>query len=404
MGNILIISCVFPPEPVVSAQISKDVAAGLNSKRHKVTVLAPEPSRPAGFSFRDFEKMGSQKYFNELLNGVKVVRLSSKTYPQSNFIGRLKESYSFGKHVSVYVADHKDVIDVLYINSWPIFSQYLIAKTCMRFNIPYVIHIQDIYPESLSNKLSYGIGVIANILLMPFEKYHLRNARRIIAISENMKSHLIQSRGLDENKIAVVYNWQDEESFNRIDTHNSRKDKFTFMYLGNIGPVAGVELLIKAFHLANLPDAALVIAGSGASKNGCVELASTFLDTDISFTEVPEGAVAEVQQQADILLLPVIKGGAKSSIPSKLPAYMYSSKPIIATLDEASDTAKAIFEAGCGWVGPAEDYEWLASQMIEAYSLSGEELGKLGAAGYKYCAANFGKKVNLEKLLNQLTE
>ena len=46
--NILIISAVFPPEPVVSANLSRDLAEEL-SKNNQVTVLCPKPTRPNGF-------------------------------------------------------------------------------------------------------------------------------------------------------------------------------------------------------------------------------------------------------------------------------------------------------------------------------------------------------------------
>lgn len=45
--RILIVTAVFPPEPVVSAQISYDLATEL-SKKYNVTVLCPPPTRPNG--------------------------------------------------------------------------------------------------------------------------------------------------------------------------------------------------------------------------------------------------------------------------------------------------------------------------------------------------------------------
>ena len=50
MKKILIISCVFPPEPVVSAQLSLDIAEAL-SKNNDVTVISPRPTRPMDFKF-----------------------------------------------------------------------------------------------------------------------------------------------------------------------------------------------------------------------------------------------------------------------------------------------------------------------------------------------------------------
>ena len=49
--NILIISCVFPPEPVVSAKLSHDIAVSLSEKGDVVTVVSPKPTRPYKFKF-----------------------------------------------------------------------------------------------------------------------------------------------------------------------------------------------------------------------------------------------------------------------------------------------------------------------------------------------------------------
>ena len=60
-----------------------------------------------------------------------------------------------------------------------------------------------------------------------------------------MKKHLANSRQISLKKIKVVKNWQDEEMF--INFEKTKKSNFTelnlftFMYMGNIGPVAGVD-------------------------------------------------------------------------------------------------------------------------------------------------------------------
>lgn len=398
-NRVLLISCVFVPEPVVSAQISGDIAISLINNGADVTVLAPRPSRPQGFDFTDFYHSGAGAFYKEFMPGVEVVHVPSRISPKSSFIGRLVESYSFGKAVSEYITDHKNAFDIIYINSWPIFSQFLIAKACKKLKIPYIIHIQDIYPESLMNKLPFGFGRIAGFLLMPLEKYHLRNAKTIVVISENMRKHLLKTRALENRHLEVIYNWQDETSFIQVADHENSHHKFTFMYLGNIGPVAGIETLINAFYLANLPDCKLVIAGSGASRNSCIELVNKLGAANILFKAVPAGAVPEVQQEADVLLLPVIKGGAISSIPSKLPAYMFSAKPVLATLDEGSDTARAIKESGCGWVGPAEDVDWLKKSFVQISQMDQGRLKEKGRSGQTYALANFSKRSNLEKLI-----
>ena len=119
---------------------------------------------------------------------------------------------------------------------------------------------------------------------------------------------------------------------------------------------------------------------------------------NIKFLSVPDGKVQETQSIADVMMLPMKKGAASSSIPSKLPAYLFSKKPVIACVDENSDSALAIKESNCGWVLQPENLKQLIKCMIEVSKTSRLELQVKGSQGYKYAIQNFSKKNNLKKL------
>lgn len=392
--NLLIISCVFPPEPIVSAQLSVDIATELSIRGYTLTVLSPRPTRPLNFEF-DHEKKQSYIFKHSIID--------SYTSPKSNIIGRFRESYSFGKKCSKYISkNHKD-IDVIYQNSWPLFAQFLIVKEARRYGIPIVTHIQDIYPESITNKLPLAKGIVNNILL-PIDKYICKHSSVVLCISNNMKETIETTRNVNKKKLQIVSNWHNEDSFieyNRKHLLLPRDSApFTFMYLGNNGPVAGVDFLINAFSKAKIPNTRLIIAGSGSKTDYCKELAKTLNASNIYFESVPEGKVPEVQAKADVMLLPVKVGGAMSSIPSKLPAYMFSAKPIIGSLDLESDTARAIKDADCGILVKPENESKLIEAMNEIVNWNNDILVQKGKNGFNYAIDNFSKKINLEKVIN----
>src|SRR5690606_26559762 len=91
---------------------------------------------------------------------------------------------------------------------------------------------------------------------------------------------------------------------------------------------------------------------------------------------------------------------AYSSIPSKLPAYMFSAKPIIGSLDVDSDTALAIIESGAGVVREPENEALLVKAMREAASRPAEDIKIMGENGFNYAMKNFSKKQNLQKIIN----
>lgn len=394
MKYILILSAVYPPEPVVSARLSDDLYQGLHNKGNSVRVLHPKPTRPNGFNFGNNIEYGKDEIITD-----------SYVYPQSSFFGRIKESWSFGKACSKYIKEHHTEISCIYANAWPMFSQRAIVKAAKKYGIPCVIHVQDVYPESLTNKMPIIIGKIVHALILPMDKFILRNCTKVVAISEKMKNYLAETRGIGMNKIAVIINWQNEKEFINYQqqSHTDEAEHpFTFMYMGNIGPVAGVDLLIDAFMQAKLKNARLVIAGSGSMKETLKGRA--FSCKEIEFWDVPNGKVPEIQSMADAMMLPIKKGAASSSIPSKLPAYMFSAKPIIGCVDEDSDTSNAIKDADCGWVIEPENVNELAKTMQMIASLDRAYLKEKAENAQVYGLSHFSKKENLVKLVKVIED
>lgn len=394
MKHILIINCVFDPEPVVSAQIGKSLAESLYESGEKITVIAPYPSRPYGFEFKD--NLNISNNINTFISKdrLECFYLPSYRYAKSGTLGRLKESISFGWACYNFIIKNDVKYDSVYMNTWPVFGQLGVAIACNKMGFPYTIHIMDIYPESMSQRLTLPFRTIVNALLMPIEKYILKKAKRVIAISNKMKEYLVKTRDLNPQKISVVYNWQDESNFIDIPSI-AVNGKKVFMYLGNIGPVAGIPFLIESF--SNL-DAKLIIAGSGSHKEHCIEIANKYQHLDIEFLDVPAGKVAEVQSMADVMLLPIVNGAASTSIPSKLPAYMFSKKPVLVMAEVDSDSSLSVINAQCGWVEEYGNTNKLKKTIDSILKMEDVKLKKMGLAGFNYALENFSKSNNLNKL------
>ena len=395
--RVLIVTGVFYPEPIVSANLLTDLATEL-SKRYEVTVLRPKPTRPAGFKQISYDN--NQFPF-------KVIEINSYTCAESSFIGRFHESYSHGKVCAKYIEEHHAEINFIYNDSWHLFGLYTVSKAAVKYGIPYITPVQDIYPESLMSKLP-EVNLLRRLVMTvlgPMDRYTLRHATKVHTISNKMVEHLSATRGLPTEKFVVVRNWQDEKAF--VDYKNTanvlKEGLFTFMYLGNLGPLAGVDTLFEAFEMAGLSDAKLVIAGSGSVKEYLQKKAKEY-SCNIEFWDVPSGKVPETQGKADVMLLPVKKGFAMSSIPSKLPAYMFSAKPIIASVDLESDTAKCIVDGQAGWVVEPENVTAIAKAMVTAKNASSPSLAEMGLNGFNFAINNLSKEINLQKLVAACSE
>lgn len=384
--QILIVSGVYPPEPFVSARMSEAIAQEL-SMTDKVTVLCPPVSRPIGKVL---------KRINDPSSSFNTITLTSYTCPESKVFGRLRESYSFGKSVAKYIRANKRSIRSIYANTHPTLGQYLLLKEARRYGIPVVIHIQDIYPESLTRKLGI-IGRLVQPLLAKYDEKMMKKASGIITISSGMKQLLDKSRSFDKGFVKVVYNWQDESIF---DNNYSKEDSdtFTFMFVGSISPTASLDLVVEAFGLADLENAKLVLAGDGSDKQRCIEVASKFPKANIIFRSVSPNEVPSLQAEADVLLLPLKKGISQTALPSKLPAYMFSAKPILACVEDNSDVATILKDAGCGWITEPENLMMLSLQMQNCMTFSPEKIKQMGISARKYSLSHFTKRINLHAI------
>lgn len=387
--NVLIISAVFPPEPVTSATLNYDLAVAL-SKDYNVTVLTPKPSRPAGFEFSKIQTIEDKRF--------RHIVMESYVCSDSSFVGRMRESRSFGRITAKYIAAHHNEIDFVYNDGWQLFGLYIVAKACVKYGIPYMVPVQDIYPESLLTKLPNicGLHTLVKSVLGGMDKYYLKHAAKIRTITNSMATYLSATRGVSRDKFMVVANWQNDEEFDDYKTAFRKNGKTVFMFVGNNNKQANVDLMIRAYHAARLENAEFRIMGGGNAKADCMALARELGHEDITFDVVPKGAVATVQKEADVMVLALIGGTGTQGVPSKLTAYMFSGKPVIASMDADADAAHMIQEAKAGFVTKADDVEDFAESFRLMAEMSNHSLQDMGDNSRQFAERKLSRKANIE--------
>ncbi len=388
--NILIVTCVFPPEPLVSASLSFEIANEL-SKKNKVTVVSPIPSRPNGMKFNEIR---------DLHYPFEHKSLKSFISNKSTIFSRFKESLSFGIQTSNYINQNYKSIDLIYMNTWPLLAQLYTIKIAKKYSIPVITHIQDIYPESLTQKLPI-FGFFLNKVLLPIDKFIANHSKCLITISSGMKDILVATRKIPVEKVLVVYNWQDESKFNvNFEKTKNKKDFFTFMFVGSINILANIESIIIAFNNANLKHSELVIAGEGVEKKKLISFVENNKIRNVRFMSFDSKDVGLIQSKSDILVLSLKKGASALAFPSKIPAYMFSSRPILAFVDNQSDIAYTIQNANCGWVVQSGDIDELKKYFIETSTINKSDLKNIGQNGKRYAFQYLSRSTNLNKIVS----
>ncbi len=391
--RILIISAVFPPEQVTSALMNYDMAREL-SKKYKVTVLRPYPTRPIGMKF-DYHGMVDEPFETILIN--------SYTHPQSSLNGRFKESIDFGRKCAKYIAQHHEEIAFIYNSAWQLFGVGMVSKAAHKYHIPFMMVVQDIYPECLFTNKHYPCWVesLGMAMLRPIDKYYQSHAASIRTISDEMADYLSISRKLPRDKYLVVNNWQNDEDFEDLKPAPII-DKLRFVYTGSINLHANVDLIIKAFAKAGIPNSELVIYGGGNQKEVCVKMVEDMGLKNVRFGFVKRTEIPQVQADASALVLALPTGNGNLCLPSKMTSYMLSGKPVIASVDEVSATTRYIREGDCGLSVAPDDIDSLADGFRQFASCSSERRKCMGRNSRTFAETHLTRAINLKIVCDEI--
>ena len=406
MTEYLIVSSVFAPEPVLSARTSADLALALVNGGDKVTVVTSFPSRPGGrlypgYSLRAYSYEASPDYG-------KIIRCFTLISSKSSLISRFLENISFGL-TSAWQVFKSPRPSVIYANTWPIFSTGLLALTAKLRRIPVVFSVQDIYPGSLviQGRISNRNPVIR--VLEKAETLLARSASHVIVISEAFARIYLKKYGVEKERLSVVPNWFDSASIKLDEDTQAFRERlgvpegaFLVAYAGNIGTAAGLETVLEAMaECRDIQNLRFLIAGDGSRLDECRRLAGHGPEGRIIFySPWPAQETSVVLRSTNLLILPTKGEQSRASVPSKLIAYMFAAKPVIAQAVSDSETARVVQASNCGWVVKPGQPKLLADQLRFACREEKHELEKRGLAGREYALKHFGKDVCLPKVID----
>jgi colanic acid biosynthesis glycosyl transferase WcaI len=157
------------------------------------------------------------------------------------------------------------------------------------------------------------------------------------------------------------------------------------LFAGTIGHVSGADVILDAAdRLRALKHIRFLFVGEGPLLPQLKEsVARRGLSNVLFHGFQPRERLSEVQSTSDISLVTLKKGKGTHSVPSKVLGYMTAGRPVVASVDKDSETARQIRSAECGLVVPAEDSPAL---VYSIRSLADDEAARnrLGRNGRLY--------------------
>jgi colanic acid biosynthesis glycosyl transferase WcaI len=406
--RVVLISCVFPPEPVTSAQTSYQLAEALAAVGHDVTVVAPFPSRPSGRLYAGFSRKFCRRQRHEA--GFELIRCFSTLSRNSGIASRLLENLSFGLTAG-WMALVRPRPDVFYFNTWPVVATGLVCLAAMIRRVPFVLSVQDLYPESLVTQKRVGAEGFLFKCIRGIDARIARRSAGIVVISERFAGTYRDSRGVAPERVHIVPNWADprdvvtDEACRRFrDALGIPERAFVLAYGGNIGAAAGVETVIDATrHVSAHANVTLVVAGEGSRLEACRSAAIASGSSRIIFRAPwPAEETDVLLSMADVLVLPTSGAQSLASVPSKAIRYLLAGRPVLALALPDSDLAVLLKQSGGGWVVEPDRPDELAAKIEAVSRLSMEELNRIGQMGRGFALTNLTRDVCLPRVARVL--
>jgi len=360
----------YPPEQAPIGVMLKELAEDMVKNGHRATVVTGFPNHPSGKLFPGFKR---KPFGITWQGGVRIIRCWLWLSSSKTTFSRLLNFISFGitSFLAVLLFEKPDLIMAVS----PPLSNGIVAmmlkglKRCR-----YIFNVQDIYPDAAMN-----VGVIKHRgvigLFKKLEMAIYRKARKVTVISEGFKENLIL-KGLDPEKIDIIYNWIDSAEIvpkpkdNAFALEQGLTGKFVVLYSGTIGVISGAEIMLECAQSLNLySDILFLMVGEGVVKDRIKTAAGQKdLKNIMLLPFQPREILSEVLSSADLAVLTLQKNRGQSSVPSKLLGYLAAARPVAASLDADSDTARFINRARCGICVPAEDAAGLTAAILSLYN------------------------------------
>lgn len=268
---------------------------------------------------------------------------------------------------------------------------WLVAQ---RHRAPFVFNIQDVFPD-----VAVEVGAITNRRVIAAaswlerETYLRADAVTVLSddLAENVAAKIAGRRGArgDRQKVRVIPNFIDTDWIrpgpkeNAYRREHGLEGKTVVMYAGNVGFSQSLDLLLAAAaHLAHDPQVAFVINGGGSARP-VLERAAAGLP-NVHFVDMaPKARLPEVAAAADLHVVPLRSGLARSSVPSKLYTILAAGRPVVASVDAGTEVARTVEAAGAGLAVPPDDPEAF-TKAIERLVRAPDEAEAMGAAGRRF--------------------
>ena len=409
--NLLMYAHYYIPDTASTGQILRELAEGMLDK-FDITVICVVPSYLGTIE----DKYKTQKYYEEEINGVKVLRIRVPEFSKANKKSRVKNivSYFFGAMGATFKVGKMDY--VFSISQPPILGGLLGVWGKWVKHAKYIYNIQDFNPEQVL-AVGYTKSKFITDAMMWFDKFSCKRSDLVITVGRDLVE-TVENRfkGKKVPKTVMINNWIDENEIYPLDESNERvvafkkkyglDGKFVIMYSGNIGLYYDLENLMKVVEKIK----------PGTKTTDGREVAFAFvLDKLVLYVKehhMDNVTFIPYQDKADLIYslnagdvhwCVNAKGIKGVSCPSKYYGLAAAGKPVIGVLESGSEIRGLIEDTNGGLCCEPGEYDKVEENICWFIENAGkDELKTMGSRSRENLEKNLTRNVSVRKYAEEI--
>ncbi len=356
---------------------------------HQASILTGFPNHPTGIVPEKWRSRLRRLTYQETIGGVDVYRTWLWPLPNRKSHERMRNYASFCLSAALrgLTVPRPDVIIATSPQLLVGLSGWWLSVTR---NVPFVFEVRDLWPESLSAVGISGEDSLLHQTLSKIARFLYEHSDRIVVVTPAFKERLIADWSVPAEKIAIVENGVETESFApaadeaiaTLRKELNAEGKFIASYVGTMGNAHGLETLLEAAcQLQNQKSEVLfLLIGEGAEKERIKAQAQARNLSNVRFLDQqPRERIPLFISASDACLVLLKKADVfKTVIPTKMLEFMSCARPVILGVD--GQAREILEDAQAGIVIEPENAADLvaAIQQLSNNSALGARLGRMG--------------------------
>lgn len=338
----------------------------------------------------------------------RIVILDEFGYYKNISFRRIYSMWSFTKSLKNFLKNSNEDYDLIYACVPGLDSALAAGKYANKNNIPFVIDVQDVWPEVMYD-LVLDVPVVSNILFSPLQIM----ANKVYAMADGIMAvsktylEIAEKKNSKSNIKDYVYIGTDMERFEFdinecTDVLEKPEDEFWIAYIGSLGHSYDIYTFIEGAKIANEKGINVrpIILGSGPLEKNFKEFAKK-VDSNALFTGWVDHATMSTYLKKSDAVINAIKRKTPASITNKVGDYLSSGRPMLnGSLNLEFLSLLKEYKFGINY--EPENPQSLYMAIEKMYKLNQRERERMGQNAKRLAEEKFNRKVTYPRIIKMI--